>query len=475
MDLGSVTNYAWLTAGLATVGMLWGHVNSVFNRFRSFFVISCTIDGDAAAGFFLYCRTKLKSSKFDKKNYNSNSMHVKSLRKYRQVGIEQFGDFLTFFDGWKPLFVNYKRDDANGTSTMTISCVRGMFDIENIIVEGLAMMDKLNSQDSGTSRYAINRHFGSLGGKEMHPHNSDDDATPEPPSRILARGYRILGWDVNDLGLDCEKKPFDALFYDQKILDFIGVAKHWLDSKEFYVSHRIPWRLGAAFYGPPGTGKTSLVRALAQYLDLPVEIFDLPSMSNEELTRKWSRVLNRTPCIVLFEDLDRIFEGQNIKGGSIQKPTVTLDCLLNCMSGIEAANGIFVVVTANDITKLDEALGIPDENDVSSRPGRLDYAFHLGVLDRQCREQMANLLLADHAHLIPQVIEDGEGETGAQFQKRCGDIALRLYWKDFKTKAAPAAAPSGVHKSANNPESAAHRPSRRSALIEWGGAEDDLN
>ena len=40
-------------------------------------------------------------------------------------------------------------------------------------------------------------------------------------------------------------------------------------------------------------------------------------------------------------------------------PPLTFDCLLNCLDGVERADGIFTIITTNDIGKIDPALGQP--------------------------------------------------------------------------------------------------------------------
>ena len=132
-----------------------------------------------------------------------------------------------------------------------------------------------------------------------------------------------------------------------------------------------------------------------------------------------------------IEDIDRIFnEDKLIQQDSFSgKGKLTMDCLLNTISGIESADGILVMVTANDVTKLDEALGVPDDQGVSSRPGRLDKILTFGNMEEHCRQAMAELILSDCQHLIVNTVKDGDSETGAQFEKRCSDIALREFWK----------------------------------------------
>lgn len=181
------------------------------------------------------------------------------------------------------------------------------------------------------------------------------------------------------------------------------------------------------------TGKTSLSRAIGQSLDMPIHSYDLTTMDNEELVNNWQNSLSEAPCIVLLEDVDRIFDENRQVKTSKDKSPLTLDCLLNCISGVQPSDGILVLVTANDVTKLDPALGVPDSTGKSTRPGRLDRAVYVGILTEQGRYKIANRILSDIPQYIEKTVKDGEGETGAQFEGRCSKLALQEYWGGFKS------------------------------------------
>jgi SpoVK/Ycf46/Vps4 family AAA+-type ATPase len=240
---------------------------------------------------------------------------------------------------------------------------------------------------------------------------------------------RPLGYQFNEIGSPVNKKPFENLAYPEPVQLFKSEIQRWYDSKEWHAKKGIPWRFGAGLFGPPGTGKSSMARALAQEFDMPIHIYDLTTMDNEELVKAWKDSLVEAPCMVLFEDLDRIFdENKNIKKTGDKQKGITLDCLLNCINGVEPSEGILVLVTANDVTKLDTALGVPDENGNSTRPGRLDKCVYFGPLEEAQRAIIAKRILEDCPHHIEKTIKDGEGETGAQFENRCAKLALSHFW-----------------------------------------------
>ena len=84
------------------------------------------------------------------------------------------------------------------------------------------------------------------------------------------------------------------------------------------------------------------------------------------------------------------------------RPPLTFDCLLNCLDGVERADGIFTIITTNDITKIDPALGqprkLPDGTTefISTRPGRIDKAVELTYMEPADKKRMAGRILGEY-------------------------------------------------------------------------------
>lgn len=101
-------------------------------------------------------------------------------------------------------------------------------------------------------------------------------------------------------------------------------------------------------------------------------------------------------------------------------------------------DGFFTIVSTNDITKIDEALGIPEfidiekHNFISSRPGRIESVIELGYINNENKMKMAHKILfefPDKLEEVMQYILKEIQETPAQFQEYCSQIALEEYWK----------------------------------------------
>jgi SpoVK/Ycf46/Vps4 family AAA+-type ATPase len=113
---------------------------------------------------------------------------------------------------------------------------------------------------------------------------------------------------------------------------------------------------GIILYGKPGNGKTSLIRTLISVYNFkPVTI---TSNANDDTVREaFSYAENQSPALLYFEDIDTLFE------------KVDVSSFLNLMDGIATKNGLFVVATANDMSKL--------KTSITDRPSRFDRKFEI--------------------------------------------------------------------------------------------------
>jgi SpoVK/Ycf46/Vps4 family AAA+-type ATPase len=138
--------------------------------------------------------------------------------------------------------------------------------------------------------------------------------------------------------------------------------------------------------------------------------------------------------MVVIEDIDAVFNGRANRLGE-SGGGLSFDCLLNCISGIESSDGIFLVITSNSEDSLDAALGTSRDGSVS-RPGRIDRVIPFGLMQKDARELLARHVLrdteADSEPTISELVSLGNEETPAQFQERCIRIALASLWGHAK-------------------------------------------
>lgn len=421
---------ALCTASFGSVALIWGNIKGVFARVESLVIVKFTVVGNVQNDIMDYLWANFKASTFGVRAFGSDDKFIKPKNRFGRVGIEHPGSFITFWMGWKPIFVSNDK-------TNTISFIRGTFDLEKLIIDAVNFYDKNKHEKKENGyRYYVRRCFGKKISRNTH---NGEDAKEQPVALESSKcesngfGWRPLFWSREDLGPPTSKDPMGNLAYGEAVTEFYEECLRWKESKDWFKGKGLPWRLGAGLFGPPGTGKSSLARALGQALDMPIHSYDLTTMDNQELVENWQSSLGESPCIVLLEDIDRIFNDKKEIKTANDKAPLTLDCLLNCISGVNPADGILVLVTANDVTKLDPALGVPDETGKSTRPGRLDRALYVGALTSEGRYKIANRILADATHLIEEVVQESDGDTGAQFEAKCSRLALDQYWGKFKT------------------------------------------
>jgi chaperone BCS1 len=167
-------------------------------------------------------------------------------------------------------------------------------------------------------------------------------------------------------------------------------ARAFLRLERWYAERGIPYRRGYLLHGAPGSGKTSLVRAVAGELQLPV--YQLPLSGAGVDDEAFHRLLRGTArrSVVLLEDVDagvspdgcewtvdgstdgrrKVVERENrenARGG------VTLRGLLGALDGVGAAEGRLLFMTCRDASALEPAL---------IRPGRIDTRLAFEAPDK---------------------------------------------------------------------------------------------
>ena len=441
-------------AALGVVAASWQQIKGFLYKIFSLFVVTVRLDnGPIGEGLIAYCFSNLKRLSWGDRFFSSWYMYVKREKKRRSVAFEDLTKRSgLFLYGKVPILLGIKTGDSGPgpgggvTEGVSFSYIRGTLKLEEFLSKSHSFYNE-KSQENVTkskARFRVIRMSGagSIIGRR-HQSDGSDASAPE-----IAQSYtdtttftlgsrKLLDLVPSDIGIDVIEagSAFEALAFPQEIVDVFDEICKWKESEKWYRDRNIPWRRGLLFYGKPGTGKSSLAKAIAYDLDIPIYVFDLSTMSNDELIKNWNRMKGFVPCIALIEDIDGVFEGRNNKlkdfGGGL-----TFDCLLNCLSGIDSNDGVFAIITTNRVDTLDEAIGVPRTDKhingtfISTRPGRIDRAIELGTLDKECRTKIATKILDHFPEFIEKIVADGDGDTGAQFQERCTQIALKKYWKN---------------------------------------------
>ena len=151
-------------------------------------------------------------------------------------------------------------------------------------------------------------------------------------------------------------RPRHSLFLKEgQAEQLLDCVKTFIDSKEEYEKHFVPYKLNIFFHGLPGTGKTSLVNMVATEFKLDVMIVPFsPSLTDESLVAALTKASEYKFGIVVMEDVDCLFEQDRMPGQPPSK--LTLSGLLNALDGMLRIDGLIVFLTANITKTIDAAL-----------------------------------------------------------------------------------------------------------------------
>ncbi len=486
----------WLAGG-AILGLLagfWDKIKAIGWKVISLFVQRVEIPSEPAHDAMVaYLIKHFQRSRYYERMYGANYEHQRDGR-YGLVPYEQFGSrSIVFWHNWRPfVFTNQQENKKPNTAPTnpwgsseettvkvysTLTFLRGTIDIEAIFKGACLERNQETWTVADEGEKAKNRFF-------IHyvPKIGDGEHADERGSNGLAwyqQGhYRLLAHRAEDLGKARNRtgSAVESLIFPQRVKDLIKEIELWRNHKQWYLDKGIPWKRGWLLYGPPGTGKTALARAFAEDLNMPIYVLNLAELGNHGLMHAWSSMQVNVPCIALIEDIDNVFHGRdNITrrhgmmfmgpkkkdddANAAPMTPLTFDCLLNCLDGIDRADGVFTIITTNAIDKIDSALGQPRKlpdgtvEFISTRPGRIDKAVELTYMEPADKKRMALRILGAYPEEYAAALEFVDHfpdlqETPAQFQERCGQIALACFWKE-KQKPAFVPVPTERHEERN--------------------------
>ncbi len=396
-----------IAAAIALAAGLWSQVKSLFSWLHGLLVCRVFVDTKTAIIVSSYLHAVGKRGT-GKPTYGLNENYIKPIKAERLVGYELLSKSGVFRRGYSILWLSEPgAKDEHEEYPFCFSFVRGTVRWEQLLLDALAWKESSNVADFSYVRHQIIYHYGkTLGAKEP----KDDD-----PEFVYhwnkSNGMRPLGYAPEDIGGSADTSTTSLLALSPDLERLVEEIRYWHGSAAWYHEHNVTWRRGYLFHGVPGTGKTSMARGLAKELDLPVHVFDLASLSNEDLREAWSGM--KMPCLALFEDIDAIFEGRKNVSASGE---LTYDALLNCIDGIERMDGILVVITTNHLEKVDSAL--------VHRPGRIDRVVEFLPLDYQGRLKIAKQILgSDYAEVMTD-----KDMPAAQFVEECCRLALAKHF-----------------------------------------------
>jgi hypothetical protein len=431
-------NPLWLAAGgiFALLAGFWNHVTSLINQVSKIMVISMPMDAPTSIDVVRYMRAHYKWIQF-------SEFHVHSVYKTR-------------LDNGMGVWVPFKLPTTSGLYrgphgwvwlsghdyNVSLKAIRGRFDFIQLVKDANAYDTSLRQQEN-PNRYYVRKVIGSEKGawalgESLRDRGSSGDVSGNEPSAsptsqksqsvgeqaVSIRVYEDIDqsflYKREDYTRSGRDDPFKGLFFTDAAIKEVNDARSWMRMSKWYAERSIPWRRGLMLYGPPGTGKSSFTKALAESLGIPIYLFFLNTLSDQEFIREWGAM--QTPCIALLEDFDNVFHGREPR---TEHKALTFDCVLNQISGVAAANGVYLVVTTNDISKIDPAMGVSKEGGegISTRPGRVDRVLYMGDAPEEQRVKIAQHILKDWPEHIDAIVTKTDKMTPAQVQEVCTQLA----------------------------------------------------
>jgi hypothetical protein len=178
---------------------------------------------------------------------------------------------------------------------------------------------------------------------------------------------------------------------------------------------------GVLLLSPPGCGKSQFCKALGNETGRPTLVLDVGSLlgslvgQSEANIRHALRIIDAmAPAVLFLDECEKAFSGVGASGQTDSGVSARLfGSFLSWLNDHES--DVFVVATANDITKL------PPE---FSRAERFDGVFFVDLPDTHQRQAIWQIYLASYGLDASQKLPSDEQWTGAEIKACCRLAAL---------------------------------------------------
>lgn len=175
---------------------------------------------------------------------------------------------------------------------------------------------------------------------------------------------------------------------------------------------------GVLIAGIPGCGKSLNAKAAAKLFEVPLLRLDMGRLMGKyigESEGNMRKAINMAeaiaPCVLWVDELEKAFAGVSGDGGDSGVTTRLFGNFLTWLQ--EKDSPVFVVATANDISKLPPEL---------LRKGRFDEIFYVGLPNRAEREKIFEIHIgkrrkADLKNIqINRLVDKTDGYSGADIE-----------------------------------------------------------
>lgn len=267
--------------------------------------------------------------------------------------------------------------------------------------------------------------------------------TSQHAKRVLTKAAVVSRGKINESHIKMITEEKRQVIRQSEALEFFPVSetmddiggleqlKEWLQIRQGAFSEEarkfeLPPPKGVALIGIPGTGKSLTAKAIGAIWRLPLLKLDVGALfggivgESEERTRRALHVAETVaPCILWIDELEKAFAQGGLDGGTSSR---VFGSILTWMQDKSAP--VFVVATANDISKLPPEL---------LRKGRFDEVFFLDLPTEEERKQIFHVQLKRinrplHAFDLNVLAKASEYFVGAEIENAINDALYKAFY-----------------------------------------------
>lgn len=241
---------------------------------------------------------------------------------------------------------------------------------------------------------------------------------------------------INNSGILDYKIPSASLTNvggNEKFKEWVEVVEACMteDAKEY----GIPAPKGYLSVGIPGTSKSFSAEAIAGKWNVPFIKLNMAKITSRyagETESNMYKALNLVrscaPCVLLIDEVEKALGGYKSSNasdsGAIARAFGNVLEFLN-----DNDNGVFVVMTSNDVSQLPPEL---------TRAGRLDAIWYFGLPTQEERAQILNIHLRKANKPVPadtleEMAKNMDKYTGAEIELVVKSALRRAYLEKIKT------------------------------------------
>lgn len=205
--------------------------------------------------------------------------------------------------------------------------------------------------------------------------------------------FKTYGWDKWLLCKEIFTK-LPQIYFPNKLIHRLEYSvQDFLNNEIRYAKLGLNYNKKFLFLGPPGTGKTSMIRYLAIKFRLSLYCMDFEHINNS----RTETIVVRQKGLLILEDFDRYLASLQTK----VKPNPDISKILNFLEGFNSLDNVIIIITANSIDNIPEAI---------FRPGRIDEKIEFPLLTKDVFEKIQT----DYPQLEGNFKEEHKGLSPAQ-------------------------------------------------------------